>query len=98
MLMHFTELPPIQVDNHKNKYNMGRGARKPVFRISDKVRFKPACSATETSSKNEISLIASLDIILSNKRITKVLIHIRIYHESEGWDRKIGPEDHTLTS
>ena len=28
-------------------YNMGRDARKPVFGISDKVRFKPVCSATE---------------------------------------------------
>ena len=29
--------------------NMGRDARKPVFGVSDKVRFKPVCSATETS-------------------------------------------------
>ena len=28
---------------------MGRDVRKPVFRVSDKVRFKPACSATRTS-------------------------------------------------
>ena len=28
---------------------MGLVARKPVFGVSDKVRFKPACSATETS-------------------------------------------------
>ena len=28
---------------------MGFAARKPVFGVSDKVRFKPACSATETS-------------------------------------------------
>ena len=29
--------------------NMGHDARKPVFGVSDKLRFKPACSATETS-------------------------------------------------
>ena len=29
--------------------DMGRDARRPVFGISDKVRFKPACSATKTS-------------------------------------------------
>ena len=30
-------------------YYMGLDAKKPVFGVSDKVRFKPACSATETS-------------------------------------------------
>ena len=34
--------------------------------FSDKVRFKPACPATETNYKIEITLIASLDMILSN--------------------------------
>ena len=43
---------------------MGRDARKHVFGVSDKVRFKPACSATETSYK--ILLVASPDTILSN--------------------------------
>ena len=38
---------------------------------------KPACSATETSLKIEISFVASLDIILANKRITKELIRLR---------------------
>ena len=33
----------IQVSN-----NMGCDARNPVFGVSDKVRFKPACTATET--------------------------------------------------
>ena len=56
---------------------MGLVVRKPVFRISDIARLKPACSATETSLKNEISLEASLDIILSSKRITKALIRLR---------------------
>ena len=32
-----------------HSYEMGRIARKPVFGVSDKVRFKQACSATETS-------------------------------------------------
>ena len=53
---------------------MGRNATKPVFGVSDKVRFKPACSAEETSKKIEISLVSSLDIIISNRRITKALI------------------------
>ena len=35
-----------------------------------KVRFKQACPATETSLKYEILLVVSLDIILSNKRVT----------------------------
>ena len=42
--------------------------------VSNKVRFKPACSATETSTSNsEISSVVSLDMILSNKQITKTL-------------------------
>ena len=40
---------------------MGRDATKPVFGVSDKVKFKSACSATETSWKIEILLIAILD-------------------------------------
>ena len=47
-------------------YNVGSDTRKSVFRVSDKVRFKPACSATETSKRIEISLVASLDMILSS--------------------------------
>ena len=54
---------------------MGRGATKPVLGVSHKVRFKPACSATETSKKMEISFVASL-MILSNKQITKALIRL----------------------
>ena len=49
---------------------------KPVFGVSEKVVFKPACSATETSQKIKISLVASLDIILSDKPITKALIRL----------------------
>ena len=29
--------------------NLGLDVTKPVFEVSDKVRFKPACTATETS-------------------------------------------------
>ena len=46
---------------------MGLIARKPVFGVSDKGRLKPVSSATETKWKNEISLEASLDMILSKK-------------------------------
>ena len=43
--------------------------------VSDKVRFKPVSSTTETSKKIQISFVACLDMILSNiKRITKALI------------------------
>ena len=51
--------------------NIGLDATKPDFGVSDKVRLKPARSATETSYKIESSLVTRLDIILSNKRITK---------------------------
>ena len=50
---------------------MGRIATKPVFGVSDKVRFKPACSATGTSYKIESSFVASFDMVLSKQRITK---------------------------
>ena len=56
---------------------MGHDARKPVFGVSDKVSFKPFSSATKTSKKFEILLVASLDMILYNKRITKALIRMR---------------------
>ena len=42
--------------------------RKPVFRISDRVRLKPACSADESIQGLEISAIASRGIILSRQR------------------------------
>ena len=44
---------------------MGLDVTKPVSRFSNKVRFKPVFSATETSWNIEISLEASLDMILS---------------------------------
>ena len=57
---------------------MGLVSAKPVFGVSDKVIFKPACSAAETSQKNEISLRASLDMVLSKTRITKALIRLSV--------------------
>ena len=56
---------------------MGLVATKPVFGVFDQVVPKPACSATETSNKIEISPEAKLDMILYKKRITKVLIRLR---------------------
>ena len=56
---------------------MGRHARKPVFGVSEKARLKPVFSATETSKKIEISLVASLAMVLSKKRIKKALISLR---------------------
>ena len=60
--------------DHVTLAEMGLVVRKPVFGVSNKRSFKPVSSATETSWKIEISLVASLDMILSNKRITKALI------------------------
>ena len=56
---------------------MGRVARKPVVGVSDKMRLKPVSTATETSLKIKISLVASLDMVLSQKRLTKALIRLR---------------------
>ena len=62
--------------------NIGLVARNSVFGVFDKVRYKPDCSATDMNEKFEISLVESLDTILSNKRITKALIRLR---GCEGW-------------
>ena len=63
-----------QRDNHNHPgsvhYHMGLVLRKPVFRVSDKARQKPASSATETSWKIEISPVARLHI-LSKKHNNK---------------------------
>ena len=56
---------------------MGLDATKPVFGVFDKAKIKPVTPATETSKKIEFSLIASLDIELSKKQITKALISLR---------------------
>ena len=45
--------------------------------VSDQVRLKPACSATETSYNLEISAIESRDIIISKQWTTKALIRLR---------------------
>ena len=57
-------------------------ARKPVSRVFDKSRLKPVSSPTETSSRIKISLVASLDKILSKMRLKKALISLR---ECAGW-------------
>ena len=90
------------------RWNMGLVAGKPVFGVSDKASFKPVSSATVTSQKIEISLVASLDMILSNKRITKALIRLR---GRAGWSAPVlfanprrqvfscrGPYDYSLYS
>ena len=45
--------------------HMGLVMIKPVFGVSDKAGIKPVSSATETSSKNKILPVASLDMILT---------------------------------
>ena len=56
---------------------MGLVARKPAFGVSDNAILKPVCSATETSYKNEITPVASLDMVLYKTQITKALIRLR---------------------
>ena len=56
--------------------------RKPVFGVSDKARLKSVFTATVTSYKIEISLVASIDMILFEKRIIKALIRLCGY---TGW-------------
>ena len=51
--------------------------RKPVFGVSDRVRLKWACSATEASYSQEISDLDSKCIILSKQWTTKALIRLR---------------------
>ena len=72
---------------------LGLDARKSVFWMSDKVRFKPVSSATETGQKNEISFVASLDMVIFKTRITKTLIRLR---GCAGWSASLlfeKPED-----
>ena len=61
---------------------MGLDVRKPVFCVFEKARLKPVSSATETSYKIEISLVASLHMILSKKRIINALTSLR---RCAGW-------------
>ena len=53
--------------------------RKPVFGVFDQVRLKPACSATETSYRLDISDLETRGIILPRQRTTKALICKLIY-------------------
>ena len=62
-------------------HNVGLDGTKPVLSVSNKMR-KSISSATETSKKIEISPEASFDIVLSKKRITKVLISLCV---CAGW-------------
>ena len=66
-----------QLHSECHQHQMGRDARKPVFGVSDRASLKVVSSATEISLKNEISLVASLDMILLKKRTTKALIRLR---------------------
>ena len=61
---------------------MGPDMRKPVFQVSDRVRFKPAYLSAETSKNIEILVAACIDMVLFNKLITKALIRPRV---CAGW-------------
>ena len=74
LIVHFSVTYPSVALN--NLY-LGLVATKPVFGVSDNVRFKAACSATETSQKSEVLLVASLDMVLYKARIAKALIRLR---------------------
>ena len=50
---------------NKYQYLMGLDATKPAFWVSEKSPQKPVSSVAETSSKIDISPVASLDVILS---------------------------------
>ena len=54
--------------------NQDATSTKPVVGSSEKAGLKPACSAPETSQKIDISLVVSLYMTLSNKRMTKALV------------------------
>ena len=61
---------------------MGLIATKPVFGVSDKARLNPVSLATETSYNIKISPVASIYMMLSEKRITNALIRL---HGCTGW-------------
>ena len=67
-----------QENHHKNSKNLllSLVMRKPVFRVYDQVRLKPACSAKDASWSHEIANIETRDIILTRQRTTKVLIRL----------------------
>ena len=47
-----------------------------ILGVSDKGKLEPVSPATETSQKIEISPMASLDLMLSKKQITKALFSL----------------------
>ena len=53
-----------------------------ILGVSDKGKLDPVFPATETSQKIEISPMASLDMMLSKKQITKALFSL---HGCAGW-------------
>ena len=61
----------------KFPHHMSLFTTKPVFGVCDQVSLKPACSATEASYSLGILNLASIGIILSRQRTTKVLIRLR---------------------
>ena len=81
----------------KNEFNTWAVMRENLSSgVSNKVKFKPACSATGTSLKMEILRVASLDIILSNQRIIKALIKagLPLYYSLTPEDRLTRIEAH----
>ena len=65
------------LDKAANGLYISHVVRKPVFGVSDQVRLKPACSATEATLTLEILDIASIGIVLFKQLTTKVLIRLR---------------------
>ena len=58
----------------------------PVFGVSDQIMLKQLCSATDASYQLKFSHVASLDMILSNTRITRTLIRLRA---CAGWSAQL---------
>ena len=58
-------------------WHMNIATRKPVFGLSDQMRLKPACAATEARQRLEISYVETRGIILSRPRIAKALNRLR---------------------
>ena len=57
------------------------------YMARDKVRLKPVFSPTETSQTTEISIVAGLDMILSNKWITKVCTFVVFQTPEDSFSR-----------
>ena len=78
-----TFCPKFWQQNHTLRVSyFGLVARKRVFGVSNSARLKLACSATETSQELENLIVASLDMIFFNDRITNALITLR---RCAGW-------------